>query len=409
MLKKSGKNIRLLACVLETPFHTCISRAQQRIEHATLSPEEAISVIQRFDRLYQAPHKREGLTKIYHIYPGDKIIDRITRDIHEMSAEGERQSSTSSWSNSRNDGGSWQRSPGISPSPSPSSRRDIVYKSNVVPAGNFTTSTAAAARDGNNTPTTTTPRQHHKKSTYNNHPNTSSSLKPDYKDIDNNSANKKADTRAILLFDLNGTLTSHTTMRRSVGKHQARPGTHLLKQLTGEFQLGVFTSATVRTTEYAVNMLEEKVRFGSSSNSKGNKEEEEDEEGVLLFKNTRLILHRDHTMPAPPSRLKSAEGKPWDTVKPLYLHFSKLHRVLLFDDDDHKVHDGERDNVVLIPGWEKDDPGDRVIEAVVECVKNVLGGLGDDADLRLYRCALEDAIRETVMAQELGEKAKVGM
>jgi len=195
-------------------------------------------------------------------------------------------------------------------------------------------------------------------------------------------------------------------MRRSVGKHQARPGTRLLKQLTGEYQLGVFTSATVRTTEYAVNMLEEKARSGSNSNTNGN--EEEDEEGPLLFKNTRLILHRDHTMPAPPSRLKSAEGKPWDTVKPLYLHFSKLHRVLLFDDDDHKVHDGERDNVVLIPGWEKDDPGDRVIEAVVECVKSVLGGLGDDADLRLYRCALEDAIRETVMAQELGEKAKVG-
>lgn len=142
----------------------------------------------------------------------------------------------------------------------------------------------------------------------------------------------------------------------------------------------------------------------TSSSNNNNKEEEE---SPLLFKKKRLILHREHTMPAPLSRIRSAQGKPWDTVKPLYLHFSRLHRVLLFDDDDHKVHDGERDNVVLIPGWEKDDPGDKVIEAVVESVKSVLGGLGDDADLRLYRCALEDAIREAVMAQELGEKVKV--
>lgn len=390
--------------MLETPFEICINRAQQRTEHGTLSPEKAASVIQRFDRLYQAPHKREGFSRIYHMYPGDTIVDTITKDIQsQMNSEGERQSSTStstSWPNSCSGGNSWKRSPGISSSSS--SSRDGLYKSNIVPAGNFSTSTAAAARES----TTTTPRQHQhqKKSTFNNHSNTRTSLKPDYKDVDNsnNSENKKVDTRAILLFDLNGTLTSHTTMRRSVGKHQARPGTHLLNQLTDEYQLGVFTSATVRTTDYAVNMLEEKARFDCS------KQQQEEEEGPMLFKNTRLILHRDHTMPAPPSRLKSAEGKPWDTVKPLYLHFSKLHRVLLFDDDDHKVYDGERDNVVLIPGWEKDDPGDRVIEAVVECVKSVLGGLGDDADLRLYRCALEDAIREAVLSQELGEKAKVG-
>jgi len=39
---------------------------------------------------------------------------------------------------------------------------------------------------------------------------------------------------------------------------------------------------------------------------------------------------------APPEH-KEASGKAWDTVKPLARYFSKLHRVLLVDDDAFKV------------------------------------------------------------------------
>ena len=39
------------------------------------------------------------------------------------------------------------------------------------------------------------------------------------------------DTRPILLFDLNGTLTSHTSQRRSAGRNKLRPGTHHLRRL----------------------------------------------------------------------------------------------------------------------------------------------------------------------------------
>lgn len=39
------------------------------------------------------------------------------------------------------------------------------------------------------------------------------------------------DPRPIILFDLNGTLTQHTAVRRSSGKSIMRPGTHHLLRL----------------------------------------------------------------------------------------------------------------------------------------------------------------------------------
>lgn len=42
---------------------------------------------------------------------------------------------------------------------------------------------------------------------------------------------KAEDMRPILLFDLNGTLTSHTAQRRSAGVNLMRPGIHHLMQL----------------------------------------------------------------------------------------------------------------------------------------------------------------------------------
>lgn len=47
----------------------------------------------------------------------------------------------------------------------------------------------------------------------------------DYRDVDD------ADARPILLFDLNGTITSHTAKRRSSGINKPRPGVHHLRRL----------------------------------------------------------------------------------------------------------------------------------------------------------------------------------
>lgn len=55
-----------------------------------------------------------------------------------------------------------------------------------------------------------------------------------------------------------------------------------------------------------------------------------------LFCDASLVFHRSQTLLAPPSH-REAGGKAWDTVKPLYKLFRKLHRVLLVDDDAFKV------------------------------------------------------------------------
>lgn len=50
--------------------------------------------------------------------------------------------------------------------------------------------------------------------------------------------------------------------------------------------------------------------------------------GEPLF-DRRLVLHRSHTFLAP----LAVSKKEWDTCKPLKPYFSRLHRVILVDDD----------------------------------------------------------------------------
>jgi hypothetical protein len=89
------------------------------------------------------------------------------------------------------------------------------------------------------------------------------------------------------------------------------------------FRLGVFTSATERTTSAALDMLETAAG-----------------EGPPIFGDRRLVLHRAHTAPAG-KRHVAAGGNPWDTVKPLHCHFRNIHRVILVDDDAYKVCGGQ--------------------------------------------------------------------
>lgn len=90
-------------------------------------------------------------------------------------------------------------------------------------------------------------------------------------------------------------------------------------QTQEHYRLGVFTSSTYRTVQTAVAMLERAAGPGTT-----------------LFAHPNLILYRDHTMQVPPHHVH-AGGKSWDTVKPLHPYFSKLHRVVLIDDDAFKV------------------------------------------------------------------------
>ena len=171
----------------------------------------------------------------------------------------------------------------------------------------------------------------------------------------------------ILLFDLNGTLTSHTSQRNSTGINKPRPGVeHLVKlkrEAGEEVILGIYSSASVRTVHSAIKMLEKAAGVGPGE----------------LF-DRRVVLTRSFTAPAKQEHVEATgrEFKAWDTVKPLKKYFPNLHRVLLFDDDQHKSLDAERDNLVLVPCWEDGNAGDNAIEIMVAALFKYLKEKTDD-------------------------------
>jgi hypothetical protein len=186
-----------------------------------------------------------------------------------------------------------------------------------------------------------------------------------YLDVDQDS-----DPRPVLLFDLNGVLTTHTERRKKNRLNRPRPGVHHLRRLTALFRVGVFSSATLPTVQAAVHMLEE-----SAASAAG--------PGPPLF-DPRLLLHRTFTRPVPKKRVEAQgrEWRPWDTWKPLKLHFSRMHRVVVLDNDAHKAVPGEESNMVLVPGWEEEDPKDEVLPALVDSLMRHMGGLAPEEDVR---------------------------
>jgi hypothetical protein len=86
------------------------------------------------------------------------------------------------------------------------------------------------------------------------------------------------------------------------------------------FRIGIFTSASSRTVETVVPMLE---------NAAGSN-------GRPLLAEKDFILTRSHTVAAPSSHIKEG-GNTWDTVKPLNQWFKDLSRIILVDDDAYKV------------------------------------------------------------------------
>lgn len=196
------------------------------------------------------------------------------------------------------------------------------------------------------------------------------------------------DPRPLLLFDMNGTLTSHTAARRSAGRNLPRPGTPHLRRLAERFRLGVFTSATIRTVTVAADMLEAAAGPGPP-----------------LF-DRRFILHREHTLPmGDVGAHVAAGGKAWDTIKPLHLFFSRLHRTVVVDDDAYKAAPGEQANMVLVPRWEEDDPRDGMLEHIVDALLALADKVGDDpeADVRPHTAAASAALAAIADRQAAAE------
>jgi hypothetical protein len=184
----------------------------------------------------------------------------------------------------------------------------------------------------------------------------------------------------ILLFDLNGTLTSLTDQRRSKGT-KLRPGIERLKELKDAgYRLGIYTSAMTRTAKESSDMISAAC-------------------GCDVF-DPGLILHRDHTRPCPPPTEPEVESEDpsnkrkrqnHDTIKPLAPYFSKMNQVILFDDDAHKSCEGEERNLCLVPKWESDE--DTSCTTLSFLVDSILGsGIIREADVRDHT----EAIRERI-------------
>ncbi|KAL0018993.1 hypothetical protein WJX79_001369 [Trebouxia sp. C0005] len=184
-----------------------------------------------------------------------------------------------------------------------------------------------------------------------------------------------ADSRPILLFDLNGTLTSHTAAKRSSGKSLMRPGIHHLRRLQEHFRLGIFTSATQRTVGNVLPLLERAAGPGTP-----------------LFADPSLILHRSHTEKVSADHVKGG-GKEWDTVKPLHKWFKHMHRVLLMDDDAYKAVPGEETNMILIHCWEDEEPEDMHLKYVVDILLATYTDLSEDVDVRDQSEEVSEALK----------------
>ena len=143
----------------------------------------------------------------------------------------------------------------------------------------------------------------------------------------------------LVLFDLNGTLTCHTSVRRSTGITTLRPGAAkalLRLRAAGRLRLGIFSSATWRTVNEAVGMLTSAAREAGLP------------EGEQLFD---VVLNRDQCQICP-----GLNGKAWDSNKPLaplepYTGVP-LERTILVDDDEHKSVPAEREQLLRCPLWD---------------------------------------------------------
>ncbi|KAK9821027.1 hypothetical protein WJX74_003146 [Apatococcus lobatus] len=199
------------------------------------------------------------------------------------------------------------------------------------------------------------------------------------------------DLRPLLLFDLNGTLTAHTSARKSSGKSEMRPGLHHLRRLQEHFRLGIFTSSSRKTVQAVIPLLE--AAAGP---------------GPRLFSRPELVLYRDHTLPAAAAHVE-AGGNFWDTCKPLVKWFSRLHHTILFDDDAYKAYRGEKSNMVLVPCWAEADAHDSCIAVIVDAVLEVLGPLGANDDLRAHTPQLTERITRGVQAIARKEMQQIQM
>lgn len=228
-----GGIVHLLALCLQLPVEECVARAERRGHHATLAPGDAAEVISRMWAQWQQPTTHEGFHSVllarssaaademaaaclYHIPHPTAAKQDVEPAVHLPLAAAA--------------GGAGQRqlSPAAAAAYQPPHQRQRLQQSQAV----HTSAHASAAGGTGNIvpfpgrqggqppgPEDDLPRRH--PWTKHRHDVLSSRVLDAGVDP----------RRPVLLFDANGVLTSHTSVRRSTGQHEARPGLHHLRRL----------------------------------------------------------------------------------------------------------------------------------------------------------------------------------
>jgi hypothetical protein len=139
------------------------------------------------------------------------------------------------------------------------------------------------------------------------------------------------------------------------------------------FTLGIYSSATLKTCSKAETQITDEIRWQDQvAETRGAAEGKQQE---AFFKH---VLHREFCEMAP-----GLNGKAWDTVKPLAKHVSDINRCILFDDDEYKVLEGERDHHVLVPAWKKGDNLDDILVCLVDSTLKHIKSSQQDKDIRM--------------------------
>ncbi len=164
--------------------------------------------------------------------------------------------------------------------------------------------------------------------------------------------------RPVILFDLNGVLVHHIKRPADDGNswyhtHVLRPGVSKLAALKEHFDLGVYSSATLKTVKLAIASIE--LHLGWTDRKS------------RLFD---VVLHRDHCVLAKTLGLQRSDGNHWDTVKPLEKYFGQSGLYVLVDDSAHKSIPGEEKSMIVVPEWTQ---GNETCDVLNKLVDGFLG------------------------------------
>ena len=196
------------------------------------------------------------------------------------------------------------------------------------------------------------------------------------------------DPRAWIVFDVNGTLASLSTIRHGKNKGSVvlRPGVHELRRLRPAFRVALWSSMQNQNMANAVALVEGSLGLDAPLDA---------------------ILHREQCPLAPPAQRMT----PYDTIKPLAQFFQTtvlggLHRVILVDDSARKSLAGEEENLLLVPAW-REEPSDPTLRLLVDALLAAVetdddGALHDTVGERAPTPPALDDVTEALARVDLG-------